>query len=665
MICAALAMALAAGIWAVTKVQRKISLGLVLLLIALVVANHSQRAIDVVYAKGSPINQSTIEFARWNAISRVGVHNWARWGKWANIDADAATLIVSVGPKDPEAPLYVKKWAASSAIPNLLRPTGDYAIIGPGGGIDVLAAVAGGSPNVTGIEINPLIANSIGRGRYSDYNHHLYQLPQVHVHVSDGRSWIRASQEKYDVIQMTLVDTWASTSAGAFALSENNLYTVEAFREYFDHLKPDGFLAITRWDFSKPREALRVVSQDIEVLRRLGIEDVRKHFIVVANGRLGEGGSQVTVLAKKTPFTLAEERTVLERVQSTPALYPLYTPNIYGQPEASLSCGAPVPIGTDGNCIEQDLAHLAETRILASETREPFQRLITLPSRGVANSMGTSPRDKFIRDYPFEIAPVTDNAPFFFFTFKTRSVLGVLLTTGGKPSIDWKNNLGLVILGIMLIVSIVAVIGFLIVPLALCEATHKPPITPLLYFVAIGMGFILAEIALIQRFVLFLGHPHLRHDCSCILMLLSGGVGSFTSKYWLKKTLKVRAVLGTIVAMVILYAFLLQTVLTTFVALPFSYKVGLSAALLVPLGFLMGMPFPTGLRELASSAATLSERSVATASNAIECDLSLAEARAAGRFKVRRLPLGSRGCSQTEWLNRLVLKRPNLLPTAS
>src|SRR2546425_12392394 len=133
------------------------------------------------------------------------------------------------------------------------------------------------------------------------------------MHVSDGRSWIRSSRDRYDVIQMTLVDTWASTAAGAFALSENNLYTVEAFREYFDHLKPDGFIAITRWEFARPREALRVVSQAIEVLRKMGVEDVRKYFIVVASGQLNQDGQPVTVLAQKTR---SEERRVGKECRS-------------------------------------------------------------------------------------------------------------------------------------------------------------------------------------------------------------------------------------------------------------------------------------------------------------------------------------------------------------
>lgn len=617
-VCAALAMALAAGIWADSKVLRKVSIAMVVLLMALIAANHSQRLVDVVYAKGSSDGYLFDEFARWNAISRVEVQSRDGHDKWAEIDADAATLLVNADPQDPKAISYVKKWAPTSAMVSLLRPAGKYAVIGPGGGIDILGAVVGGSPDVTGIEINPLIADTIVRGHYADYTHHLYQLPRVHIRVSEGRSWIRGSQEKYDVIQMTLVDTWASTSAGAFALSENNLYTVEAFREYFDHLKSDGLLAITRWEFPQPREALRVVSEAIEMLRRSGIEDVRRYFIIIANGQLDEIGRQVTVLTKKTAFTIDEERTVLKQVQSSPRLYPLYTPNVYGRPDKNSNCGASVPAGTDGNCIEQVLAQLVETRVLPPETTEPFQQLINLPGREIVDGVDANPRGKFIHDYPFEITPVTDNAPFFFFTFKTSRVWHTLLANSGEASVDWKNNLGLVVLGAVLVISIVTVCGFLVVPLALHKTAHKPRITPVLYFVAVGLGFIVVEIALIQRFVLFLGHPTYAMTVVVFLMLLSGGAGSFASRYWLKETLRVRAVLGAIVGLVTLYALVLHTVLGALVALPFPDKVALSVMLLAPLGFLMGMPFPAGLQEIAGQDGAFSKESTATENHTIE-----------------------------------------------
>ncbi len=618
-LCAALATALAAVIWADTKVHLTVSMAMVVLLMSLLAANHSQTFIDVVFEKGTKDRYLFGEFAKWNAISRVEVRGgWDDREKWADIDADASTLIPSADPGDPKSISYVEKWAPSSTMLDVLRPTGKYAIIGPGGGVDVLGAVVSGSKSVTGIEINPLIANTIVRERYADYTHHLYQLPQVHIHVSEGRSWIRSSQEKFDVIQMTLVDTWASTSAGAFALSENNLYTVESFREYFDHLEPDGLLAITRWEFQQPREALRVVSEAIEMLRGSGIEDVRGHFIIISNGRLDEVGRRVTVLTKKSSFTIEEERTVLKKVQSIPNLYPVYTPIVYGRPDKNSNCGAsPLP-ETPGNCIEQVLVQLAETRILPAKTTEPFQQLINLPWHKIVEGVDVSPRAKFIRDYPFDITSATDNAPYFFFTLRSSSVLRAFFTRNHQTSMDWKNNLGLVVLGAMLVISIVAIAGFLVVPLALHKAAHKPAITPLLYFVAIGLGFIVIEIALIQRFVLFLGHPTYAMTVVVFLMLLSGGVGSFASKYCLNETRRVRVVLGAIIGIVTLYSLILQNVLGALVGLHFPEKLLLSTMLLVPLGFLMGMPFPAGLREIAGQYCALSRESAATHDSTIE-----------------------------------------------
>ena len=133
------------------------------------------------------------------------------------------------------------------------------------------------------------------------------ERPEVHIQVTDGRSFVRNARQQFDVVQMTLVDTWASTAAGAFALSENSLYTVDAFREYFEHLKPDGMIAITRWEFREPREALRVVSVAMQALHELGVPDTAGNFIVVSEGTLSEDGIPVVVLAKKSAFTPEEE----------------------------------------------------------------------------------------------------------------------------------------------------------------------------------------------------------------------------------------------------------------------------------------------------------------------------------------------------------------------
>ena len=278
-------MAATAGlVWAGPGNAKKLALGFGTLLLVLIGANHSGRLIDVVYAKGVFRDASWVEFARWNAISRVEVDRQGG-ARAVVIDADASTYIMNADLNHWQGTVWEKNlMSAPPALANVLRPHGDYAIIGPGGGVDVLRAVANGSRDVTGIEINPIIANTIMRDRYADYSYHLYERPDVHIHVTDGRSFVRNAKQSFDVVQMTLVDTWASTAAGAFALSENSLYTEEAFQEYFEHLKPDGLIAITRWEFRQPREALRVVSVAMDALHQLGVQNPAANFIVVSQG---------------------------------------------------------------------------------------------------------------------------------------------------------------------------------------------------------------------------------------------------------------------------------------------------------------------------------------------------------------------------------------------
>ena len=294
-------------------------------------------------------------------------------------------------------------------------------------------------------------------------------------------------QQQFDVVQMTLVDTWASTAAGAFALSENNLYTVEAFREYFEHLKPDGMIAITRWEFREPREALRVVSVAMEALHRLGVANPARNFIVASEGPLNEDGIPVVVLAKKTAFTDEEESAVQAHLDDYEDLVALYLPS---DPEV------------------WQAGHNPFADLIASN--DPY---------------------RFAQSYAYNVSPVTDNAPFFFFTLKPAQILG---QQGLRHSVDWKVNLGVLVLILVLAISFVAVLGFLILPLALHGGRQSP--VPLLYFVAVGLGYILVEIAFIQRFVLFLGHPTYALTVVIFLLMLSSGAGSLFSRRWLPRT---------------------------------------------------------------------------------------------------------------------------------
>jgi spermidine synthase len=563
---AAAAMAAAGAIWADARIARRNAALLVLALIALTGANYSGRLIDIVYAKGLFRNPAWVEFARWNALSRVEVDNQGQ-AKAIVIDADASTYIMNADV----ARWHDTEWeddlmSAPPALANVLRPHGEFAIIGPGGGVDVLRAVANGSPSVTGIEINPIIATTIMRERYADYSQHLYDRPDVHIHVTDGRSFLRSTPQHFDVVQMTLVDTWASTAAGAFALSENNLYTVEAFREYFDHLKPDGMIAITRWEFQHPREALRVVAVAIEALHRMGVANPARNFIVASQGALDEDGIPVVVLAKKTPFTPAEEAAVLKHFDRYSELDPIYLPSQPGQ--------------------------------------NPFSALIA-----------SNDPYGFARGYAYNVAPVTDNAPFFFFTLKASQVLG---EEGLRDGIDWKVNLGVLVLLLVLGISLVAVLAFLVLPLALKggKARHSP--LPLLYFVAVGLGYIMVEIAFIQRFVLFLGHPTYALTVVIFLLMLSSGAGSLFSRLWLPRTNLCWIPLALVIVTLVADVFFLPSRLAALVGMDFGYRLLVSAVLLIPLGFVMGMPFPTGLRAFAALPAPEFPAGQSASDNAVE-----------------------------------------------
>ncbi|HEX8814239.1 MAG TPA: hypothetical protein VF753_01950 [Terriglobales bacterium] len=541
----ALTAVLAGAIWAGATRLRKLALLVAGLLAVLIAMNFSGRWIDVIYAKGLLRDRSWVEFARWNAISRVEVDRQGQ-GKAIVIDADASTYIMNADLNQWHGSGWEKNlMAAPPALANVLRPHGDYAIIGPGGGVDVLRAVANGSANVTCIEINPIIADTIMRGRYADYSYRLYDRPEVHVHVTDGRSFVRNAQQNFDVVQMTLVDTWASTAAGAFALSENNLYTVNAFREYFEHLKPDGMIAITRWEFRQPREALRVVSVAMEALHRLGVSDPSRNFMVVSQGALNADGIAVVVLAKKSAFTPEEEEAVAEHLKKYTSLAALHLPS---SPQAN-----------------------------------PFSQLIA-----------SNDAYGFARRYPYNVAPVDDDAPFFFFTLKLSQIVH---HEGLISGIDWKVNLGVAVLLMVLVISVLAVLAFLIVPLMFASGQAQRPVQ-LLYFVAVGLGYILVEIAFIQRFVLFLGHPIYALTVVVFLLLLSSGAGSLVSRRWLGNSGKIKIVLLSVAGVLGLYVVALPGLLSALVGLPFPAKLAVSAVLLIPLGVAMGMPFPTGLRIL-------------------------------------------------------------------
>ncbi len=549
----AILFAVAGAIWhsmAGSVAGRARSVALALILVAFLTYNQKHHVLDIRHAKGRTIAEES--FVRWNSFSRIGVREQDGM-EMIFIDADASTAIADFDFDHLTAHERHDLLEQGPALPYAVRPGAKTLIIGPGGGWDVARALASGSHDVTGVEINPIIATTIMRQRFPDLSRGLYLRPDVHIVVEDGRSFVRRSAGKYQVIQATLVDTWASTAAGAFALSENNLYTTDALQDYLTHLTDDGFTAFTRWGFDPPRESLRLVALGIEALGKLGESEPWRHVMVGREGSVQGWGARDTVLISRKSF--AADDIERARVLFTAAgMQAIYLPGV--------------------------------------QVRNQFFDLLHSPH----------PED-YERQYTFDITPVTDNRPFFFYTVQPRD-LWSFVTTASRDTADYKVNKAVPLLFGLMGISLVATALILVLPpvvLGTRLPRHRGVLGFLPFFLFIGAGYIMIEVGLIQKFVLFLGNPTYALTVVIFSLLLSSGLGSAVSRRLvgesegaLVKTLGLVALLAAALGAVV------SALLPATVWLPLPLKVAMTVALVAPLGFAMGMPFPTGLARLES-----------------------------------------------------------------
>lgn len=557
-IAAAVLFAVGAAIWYNLDGQRPsraASVAVALALTVLIVFNAKHHWIDVHYAKGQSLENEV--FVRWNSFSRIAVAKEKRSGQMqVVIDADASTGIVDFDVNNLSDSQRQHLTGEGPGFPYAMRPGAKTLIIGPGGGWDVARAIASGSTDITGVEINPIIANTVMRGEYAWVSHNLYRRPGIKIHVEDGRSYIRRSTEKFTVLQATLVDTWASTAAGAFALSENNLYTTDAFYDYLSHLNDDGVLAITRWGFEPPRESVRLLTLGRAALARLGEMEPWRHVMVVREGSKQElegWGARDTVLISRKPFTDAD-------------------------------------------------VHRAQLLIARSRLQHVY-----LPGDGTENAFGQVLRAQNLEDwidaYPFDVSAVGDNRPFFFYTVQPRD-LWAFLTSMNQQSADYKINRAVPMLFSLVGVSLLATMIVLAMPplvLGTRLPREKGVLRFLMYFLCIGVGYILIQVALIQKFVLFLGQPTYALTVIVFSMLIFSGLGSFLSRRIIgDDDAKLIRALAAVAALVAILAFAVSPVTTALVGLPLPMKMLISVLLIAPAGFAMGMPFPQGLARLES-----------------------------------------------------------------
>ena len=488
---------------------------------------------------------SKIVKTEWNSFSRIDVVEGGEGGEGlvakVFIDGGAGTNIIS-WDGSTESRQELSTWM--QYLPFKMMQDPKVLVIGSGGGRDVVASLVSGSKDVTSVEINPIIYDTVKS--YGDRAGNVYSHQYVRPHVDEGRSFITRSSEKYDIIYVPFVDTWASVSSGGLSVSENFLYTLEGFQQYYDHLTERGKIVTVRWLIDAPR----FISTYAKLLEQNGIpqDQLHRHLMMVTSDSYTQDPSVTMVVFSKSPFT-DEEISFLSQSFSQYDYKPILVP-------------------------EQVM-------------REPYDALLS----------GDITLEQFYNLFDTKVYPVTDDNPYFLsFEKPLPPVVEVLLYAS---------------------IGIVAI--FLLVPFAWIRrrrgergagggeeeggiSINKSEIgirTVIPYFAALGVGFILIELALLQKLILLMGNPTMTFALLLFTILISSGGGSLVSSRIAKNNMRnLIFVIGGIAGLGVLYVFSLPSIIYSALAEPIEIRAAISIGVLAPIGFLMGMPLPTGMRLL-------------------------------------------------------------------
>ena len=447
-----------------------------------------------------------------------------------------------------------------------LKNNAKVLIIGPGGGRDVIAALTTNQKEITAVEINPTIVDVV-KNRYRNLNGDIYNHPKVKVIVDEGRSFVKRSREKYDILNLALVDTLAASLAGALAFNEMNLYTVESFIDYFKHLKKDGILCISRFRKTGPEsDALRLTSITLESLKRLGINNPQNHIVIV--------GKSVEEEDLRVPVKTGRFLTDTFFAEGAWALRTLL---VKESPFSS----------EDLKTIQKACRHF-NTDILYS----PF----TTTSNVYSNLINSKDPDEFYQRYPLNITPTTDDKPFFFHYNKPIDYLH------GKFELYTFTVIPALMLEALLVVILTMTLVAILLPLWLIKrlelysAPFKGTFIP--YFLFLGLGFVLIEISLMEKFILFLGKSFYAISVILSSLLVFAGIGSHLSGKIKEDILTQRLsfILLSIPMLLILYLLFLLSILDMFLSYSLFIRFLISLILMIPIGIVLGMPFPSGIR---------------------------------------------------------------------
>jgi len=547
--------AASAGIWytlAGSSFGRIAAVALALLLVGVVVLNTKQSIIDIRYAKGEQLGEEL--YVKWNSFSRVAV---------SSAEDDAPPRISVNGHAiSPLANVDVERLTEEGkrsllwqgpGLPYLLRPGASALVMDPGGGWDVVRALASGSVEVVVVESNPIIANDVMRKEFADISHQLYFRPEVSVVVGDPRNFVRSARRRFQVIQITYGNRAASAETGALSLAEENLLTTEAFRDYLSRLSPDGVMAFSHRATGPARRSLRIVAMAVAALESSGGREPWRHVAAIRESIEDQGspGLRDTVLVSRQPLTQTDVVQV-RRLVAEPGVEAQYVPGVPG-----------------GELFESVL-------------RGDWQ-------------------NEELRRYPYDVSPVSDDRPYFSYTAEAGAFWDLLRQPWRlrEPEYgDPATRLLVRILG----VGILATLAVLLAP-PLLLGVRAPrgggDFRFLLYFILVGAGYILVQVALIQKFVLLLGNPTYALTVIVFSMLVSSSVGSFYSqRITAGSDRSLMGMLATAALLLATLAVVISPLVSFGAGWPMPIKVIVVVLMVAPASFVMGVPFPAGLGRL-------------------------------------------------------------------
>lgn len=554
-----------------SQLVRRADLIFVLLLLCAVGNGLTRHGIQPISIKGVLESLHTPpSYVAWNSFSRIAVFDrdfdprietpllWGpspifRPGEWSiqhrtvNIDGQAGTAAYRIDG-DPAKAAFLRYDVTSLA--HFLPGHRRAAVIGVGGGRDMLAARLFGVPDITGVEINPILVRLLTtEPGYADFSG-LSRLPGMTFVVDEARSWFARTNELFDVIQMSLVDTWAATGAGAYTLSENGLYTVEAWKIFLDRLTPNGVFTVSRWySPGDVTETGRLASLAMAVLLEKGVADPKQHIFMASSGNIA------TLIL------------------------------------------SPAPLAPDAVSLLKDVARDLRYTILAAPGQDPssqvLTRLLSAPDRGAL--------ERYADSLTFDLTPPTDERPFFFNQlplYNPAKMLAIAMSNMAA-GIRTGNLLATYTLGILFLISAGLVLTTIVLPLrpAVKDVGRRLAVGGTAYFFLIGVGFMCVEIGLLQRMTVFLGHPVYSLSIVLFSLILATGLGSMISE---RRPLETRTQLifwsvltaGYLVSL----PFWLPGLLLAFDSVSLGLRALLCVLVIAPAGLLMGYGFPTGMR---------------------------------------------------------------------